>query len=298
MMIRKYRMLALVLFSLIGLSAFGAEKMALKSGDLYSCSLILRNADMAVVLLFGNRVEIPADGIKQISFEDSEDEFEIVLSDGTVLKGQIVDQDNDFYTIGTSAGLNTLEKAKIMEIRNPKLAQFYAPKKAESLGFHAGIFPSYSTVLGGFGSAYNTFWGAGIYAELGLTRGFWICLDSDFYMLTPQFASTNEIVFVIPVQLGFKYEGSFGEQGDAKNPLSNLIWSIKAGAGISGDVLLEQTEARTTAALGLSMAVSYGLKYSIMDFLSAGIGGKTTVVLEPSTYLLIQSVGVVIEFRF
>jgi hypothetical protein len=234
--------------------------------------------------------------VKQISFESSEDEFEIVLNDGTVLRGQIVEQDSDFYTIGSSAGLNTIEKGKVMEIRNPKLAEYYTLKKVDSISFHAGIMPSYSTVLSGFGSYYNTFWGGGIYAELGLLRNFWISMDSDFFMLTPQFASTNEILFLIPIQLGFKYESAFAEQG-SKNPLSHLFWFVKAGVGISTDIFLEKAEGRTSTALAMSMAVSYGMKYAIADFLSVGLGGKTTVVFEPSTYILIQSAGAIVEFK-
>jgi hypothetical protein len=292
------RIVVLFAFAMIaGLNAFSAEKMTLKSGDVYTCDFVLQNAEKVVVLLFGSRVEIPPDEVKQVSFESSEDELEIVLNDNTVLKGQIVEQDSEFYTVGTAAGLNTMEKAKIKEIRNPKYAQFYAAKKADAIGFHAGVFPSYTTVLNGFGTSYNTFWGGEIYAEFGLLRNFWLGLDADFLMLTPQFDSTNEILFMIPVNITFKYESSFGEPGDAKNPFSNLSWYLKAGAGVSVDLFMEQAEARTSTAVAMSMAVSYGLKYAVLDFLSIGLGGKTAAVFEPSTYVFTQSGGVILEFR-
>jgi hypothetical protein len=276
-------------------NAYCMEKLTLKSGDIYSCNFVLRDNAKVVVLLFGYRVEIPVGDVKFLSFEKTEDELEVVLMDDTVIKGQIVEQDDDFYTIGTSAGLNTIEKGKIKVIRNPKYAEHYVVKALDDVKVQLGIVPSYTTILNSFGASYNTFWGAGLYVDVGLLRNFSLGLDLDFMMLSPQFGSTNETLFLLPVFVTFKYENAFGSSGD---PLSKLYWYVKGGAGVSVDIFMEKEEVQTAVAFGISLAVSYGIRYALADGFSIGVGGKTQAIMESSAYALAQSAGVILELKF
>jgi hypothetical protein len=288
-------LLAFVLFVAILVNSYGLEQVLLKTGDVYSCNLVRMDAETVVVLLFSHRVEIKATDVKSVSFEKGEDELEIVLKDDTILKGQIVEQDAEFYTIGTTAGLNTIEKAKIKEIRNPN---YLYVEETGVVSFHAGLLPAYTRVLGGFGSSYNTFWGGELFFEIGFLENLWIGASLDFLMLTPQFESTNESLFLIPANVTFKYERPFNAPRESQNPLTRLYWHVKFGLGVCPIIFHEQAEARTTASVGLSTVAEYGLKYSITEVLSLGIAGKTSVVIQSSAHVLSQSGGLYLEATF
>jgi hypothetical protein len=287
--------LAFVLFVAVLMSSYGIERVSLKTGDVYSCNLVLMDAEKVVVLLFSNRVEILAADVKSVSFENSEDELEIVLKDDTILKGQIVEQDAEFYTIGMSAGLNTIEKAKIKEIRNPR---YLYVEKTDVVSFHAGLLPAYSRVLGGFGSSYNTFWSGELFFEISFLENLWIGASIDFLMLTPEFASTNESLILIPANVTLKYESPFVEPMDPQNLLTRLYWLVKFGLGASPVVFHEKAEARTTASVGLCTVAEYGLKYAINEAFAVGIVGKTSLVIQSSTHVLAQSGGLFLEAAF
>jgi hypothetical protein len=292
---RRKFVLAFVLFVAALVNSYGIEQVLLKSGDVYSCTFVLMDAEKVVVLLFSNRVEISTTDIKSVSFDKSEDEMEIVLKDDTILKGQIVEQDAEFYTIGTTAGLNTIEKAKIKEIRNPKY--LYA-EKTDVVSFHAGLLPAYTRVLGGFGSSYNTFWSGEVYFELSFLENLWIGASLDFLMLTPEFASTNESLFLIPANVSVKYERPFVQPLDPQNLLTRLYWLVKFGLGASPIIFHEKAEARTTVSVGLCTVAEYGLKYAINEAFAVGIVGKTSVVIQSSTHVLAQSGGLFLEATF
>ncbi|MCX7039212.1 MAG: hypothetical protein NT005_08790 [Spirochaetes bacterium] len=291
---RRKLFVAFVLFAAMLMNSYGSEQVLLNSGDVYSCTFVLMNAEKVVVLLYTHRVEINATDVKMVSFENSEDELEIVLKDDTIIKGQIVEQDAEFYTIGTTAGLNTIEKTKIKEIRNPK---YMYVKKADAIQFHIGLLPAYSTVLGDFASAYNTFWSGELYFEISFLKNLWIGVSGDFLMLSPQFASTNETLFLIPANVTLKYESPFVEPMDPKNLLTRLYWHFKFGLGASTIIFTEKAEARTTASVGMCTVAEYGLKYAIVEAFSIGIAGKTSIVIQSSTHVLTQSGGLFLEAK-
>jgi hypothetical protein len=283
---RRKLFVVFILLAAVLMNSYGIEQVLLNSGDVYSCTFVLMNAEKVVVLLFTNRVEINAADVKMVSFENSEDELEIVLKDDTIIKGQIVEQDAEFYTIGTTAGLNTIEKTKIKEIRNPK---YMYVKKADTLSFHIGLLPAYTRVLGGFASSYNTFWSSELFFEISFLKNLWIGVSADFLMLSPQFASTNESLFLIPANVSLKYESPFVEPANPKNPLTRL--------GACTIIFTEKAEARTTASVGICTVSEYGLKYAITEAFSIGVAGKTSIVLQSSTHVLTQSGGLFLEAK-
>jgi hypothetical protein len=292
---RRKILVAFLLFVAVLMNSYGIEQVLLNSGDVYSCTFVLMNAEKVVILLYANRVEINTADVKRVSFADSEDEMEIVLKDDTIIKGQIVEQDAEFYTIGTTAGLNTIEKTKIKEIRNPK---YMFVKKADAIQFHVGLLPAYSRVLGGFGSTYNTFWSGELFFEMSLLKNLWIGVSGDFLMLSPQFDSTNESLFLIPANITLKYERPFVESLDLENLLTRLYWHVKFGLGACAIILTEKAEAKTTVAVGMCTVAEYGLKYAITETFSIGIAGKTSIVIQSSTHVLAQSAGLLLEAKF
>jgi hypothetical protein len=153
-------------------------------------------------------------------------------------------------------------------------------------------------VLGGFGSSYNTFWSGELFFEISFLENLWIGASLDFLMLTPEFASTNESLFLIPANVTVKYERPFGDPADSQNPLSRLYWHVKFGLGACPIIFHEKAEARTTTSVGLSTVAEYGLKYAISKALSLGIAGKTSIVIQSSTHVLAQSGGLFLEATF
>lgn len=292
---RRTIILFLALFAAVAANTHGNEQVLLVKGDLYSCDLVLMDSARVVVLLFAHRVELPMSEVRSVSFENSEDEMEIVLKDDTVLKGQIVGQDADFYTIGTTAGLNTIDKAKIKEIRNPRYLHVENP---DVVSLHVGLVPAYTRVLGGFGESYNTFWSTEAYVEVSFLENLWIGASVDFLMLSPEFDSTNEILFLIPVHASVKYERPFAGPEEPQSLLSRLYWHVEFGLGAGPVMLREKAEARTTASIAMCTAAGYGLKFAISKTLSLGIAGKTSVVLQTSTHVLSQSGSLFLEATF
>ena len=126
---KKY--LLLINFVIINIinNVFAIEKLILNNKDIYTGNLVLITNEKVVFYFLEKRFEFKISEIQKIDFSKSDSEFEIILDDNSKIKGAIIDQDDLFWTIGSSAGITPIEKKRVKEIFNPKFAKYRDPSK-------------------------------------------------------------------------------------------------------------------------------------------------------------------------
>ncbi|MBN1697884.1 MAG: hypothetical protein JW881_10260 [Spirochaetales bacterium] len=294
---RKYICVALLII-LIAPFMYGLERITMKSNqDRYTGNFVMMDREKVVFLLFDRRFEFTHDEIASISFEDTEDEFEILLDDNSVLKGMIVEQDDDYYTIGSSAGLTTIEKARIVSIKNPKFERYFAAEKVVTSAVNTGIVPATTWILNDIGSSYQPYGSLEYYLETDFGTPVLFGIDTAFMMCLPTFGDFSDFLIFIPVHLYIKYLGRFNTSGSGNDVMSKLTWYIKLGTGCAPAFLLETAEGLTSFALSFSNVLDIGVKYMMSDGFFIGIAAKTNLIVQKNSYAIIQSGGFILDFR-
>jgi hypothetical protein len=294
---KKFYVFALAFFVVLS-NIYSIERLLLKTKDIYTGNLAVLNSEKVVFVLLGERFDFKWDQIDVIDFRSSEDEFEIELSDKSILKGSIVDQDEEFYTIGSAAGLTTIDKKKVKEIRNPKFSKFFKKIKKSALDFHIGMVPYTTFVLNDFRTSYQAFWSYELYFESTFFTSVWFGFDATFLMLTPQFGSYNDFIFIVPINFTIRYQDNFFRHKDENHPIRRLFWSLKWGFGFAPSVFTEISEKRSTTAISFSTDLDFGIKYYVAKNFGIGINTKTNLIVQKSSYIATQSAGLILEFQF
>ncbi|MBN2533047.1 MAG: hypothetical protein JXB88_09150 [Spirochaetales bacterium] len=267
------------------------ERITLKeSGDRYSGNFVKMSTKNTVFLLFNQRFEFSNEEIEFINFEDSEDELEILLDDNSILKGMIVDQDDEFFTVGSSAGLTTINKIRILEIKNPRFEEFYVAEKQRTMTVHFGIEPAGSLVLNDFGTSYQPYGSLAAYFEMDFGLPVFFGIDIHAFLNIAQFGDTEDFLLVTPIHVYLKYQ-------DILLGMKQLLWSIKCGVGCAPLIFMETGEGNTSFGIAFSQIADLGVKYKLSDNLSLGGNARTNLVVERTSCILTQSIGIVVEFN-
>jgi hypothetical protein len=286
---RKYLFLIVTLL-LPALTMFGMERITMKSNqDRYSGNFVLMDSEKVVFVMFSQRFVFTHDEIASINFEETEDEFEILLDDNSILKGMIVEQDEEFYTIGSSAGLTTIDKARIVEIKNPKFEEFYKPVEAGAVTLHLGIETAGSLVLNEFGNSYQPYGSFAVYFETDFGIPVFFGIDLHAFLNIAQFGNTEDFLLVMPVHVYLKYQSSLGF-------MKQLLWSVKCGIGCAPLLFLETGEGNTSFGIAFSNVIDLGIKYKLSGNLSLGGNAKANLVVQQTSYIFTQSIGIIVEF--
>jgi len=285
-----------ILFSVVFMNLHGIESLTFKTKEQFSGNLVYKNNERVVFLMLATRFECKAADVDIINFKDSSDEFVIVLDDNSSVKGAIVDQDKDTYTIGSSMGLSPVDKKRVVEITNPKYADFKEPKKEYQLNFNTGVVPFADFILNDLGRFYM---GASVrfFFESNLYTHAWIGLDAGALVYIPIIANLTDKLLLVPVNLTLKYEDNFYRTKNIAEWINNIFWYGKLGVGAAAIMYFQQNESTGATSVGLSMEAEYGIKYSLKGML-IGLSGLTSVILQKESYVLMQSAGFIIELRF
>lgn len=289
-----------VILSFVFTYSFGVEKLLFKSNDRYTGNLVLFSKERTVIVIDDKKLEFQTDKIEQVDFKDSQDEFEIVLSDKSTLRGSVVDQDEEFYTIGSGAGLTTIKKEKVMEIRNAnaKYKDYFVKEKKYNIDFHFGMTPSTTFVLNDLNTSYQAYWSYEMFFESTFFTKAWFGVDISYIMLVPNFGAYTDYLFIIPINFTIKYQDNFFRPKQEGNPLRNLFWYIKMGIGFAPVIFAETAEKRYTYAMSFSSEAEFGIKYYITKFFAVGIDTKTELIVQKNSYVAMQSGGLILEFKF
>jgi hypothetical protein len=275
------------------------EKLTLKSKDKYSGNLILIDKQHVVFLINNQKFEFTIDKIESIDFKESDDEFELVLTDKSVLKGSIVDQDNEFYTVGSAAGLTTINKQKIVEIRNnnKKYKDLFSTRKFDNY-FHIGMIPYTTFILNDVKNTYQSYWSYKLYFESTFFTKAWFGFDISFMMLIPAFGTYNDFLFCVPINFTVKYEDNFYRHKDLNHWSRRLYWHIKFGFGFSPIIFAELADKKNSVSLSVSSEADYGIKFYPSNNFGIGITGTTSLLAQKTSYMIMQSAGLILEFKF
>ena len=293
--------LLVIILSLIFLpDLYPLEILTIKeTNDRYSGDFVKMDRKRVIFILFKQRFKFDLEHIESVNFEDSEDEFEIVLDDESVLRGSIVEEDEKFYTFGSSAGLTTIPKANIVEIRNPQFKEFYEAKVVKTTSdIRVGLIPSYTHVINDFNDSYTSYWGNEVYFEMNLLSPMWFGVDVNFLIFFPRFGDNNDFLYLIPTHLTLKYQANFTQPREQKHFLNDLFWFIKFGFGACPIIFSQKAEETSTAAIALSSALDYGIKLYLSESFALGLNGKTDIIALVSSFVLTQSAGLSVEFTF
>ena len=276
----------LFLFLINSFLLFSGEKIIFKNNDLFSGNLVLLTSENVVFYFLNRRFEFKLSDIKKIDFSESNEEFEILLEDNSKIKGAIVDQDDEFWTIGSSAGITPIEKKRVKEIFNPSFAKYRNPEKRFIFKTNIGIDTNAS------------YWSLKSYFEFNFFLPVYFGFDAGFVMFYPEFGSLNDFLYLVPINFTLKYMDSFYKGTKENHPLNNLFWHIKFGAGFSPIIFSEVKENKATASIGFSGEIDYGIKYAIKKFFVIGISGNSSIIVDKSQFIFLQSAGVTLEFKF
>jgi len=110
-----------ILFFFVTGCLFASETIIMKNKDTYSANLVYLDESVVIFLIKGNRFEFKKDEVSKVDFSKSENEFKIILNDGSSMIGSIIDQNDDFLTIGSNAGITPIEGKIIKQITAVRL---------------------------------------------------------------------------------------------------------------------------------------------------------------------------------
>ncbi|HBD94855.1 MAG: hypothetical protein A2015_01035 [Spirochaetes bacterium GWF1_31_7] len=292
---KKNVILMVLLFITAG--TFASETIRMKNKETYSADLVSLDETKIIFLISGSRFEFEREKVSNVDFSSSNNEFEIILNDGSSMKASIVDQDDEFFTIGSSAGITPIEKKMIKQIKNPLLEKFIRPSIG-TLEFHYGNVAYTTFIINDFSKSYQAYWSYENYIETNFFSKAFFGINISLMMLTPQFNIFNDFIFIIPIHFTLKYEDNFYKHKDAQHWSRNLLWHISGGMGVAIITLFEKEENITTTSVGISAEAGYGIKYLIKKFIALGINGKTGVMSQENTMLFMQSAGIGVEINF
>jgi hypothetical protein len=294
----KSKLAIVFILSMYCLSLSSEEKIYMKSKDIYSCDIVYIDAKKLVFFMLGERFEINVDQIEKIDFASSQNEFEILLDDKTSIKGQIVEEDEDYYTVGSSAGINKIERKKVKEINNPKMKEFRSQEKKYSFKFHTGLTPYTTFVLNDVSKSYQSYWSLTANIESNFYTMAWFGIDISFMMLIPQWGVYNDFLFLTPINFTVMYEDNFYRSKVKNHWSNNLFWHVKMGFGFSPVIFHEIAEKRTSSSVSFSSMADIGIKYYFKKFFALGISGRTNLFAQKYSYMIMQSAGLILEFKF
>ena len=250
----------------------------------------MMDREKAVFLLFDLRFEFTLEEIESIDFTDTEDEFEIILDDDSVLQGMIVEQDDLFFTIGSSAGLTTIDKERILEIKNPRFAEYYEAEKERKTAIHLGVEPAGSVVLNDFGTSYQPYGSLAVSVESDFGSPIFFGLDINVLVNFPRFGDFEDFLLVLPLHLYMKYQGMLAKK-------ENLLWMVKIGAGCAPVIFMETGDSETSTGLAISQVADFGILYKTAGKMRIGGNIKANLVVQHGSFIFTQSAGMVLEFN-
>lgn len=288
----------LIIFILCGVYLFTVEKLIFKNNDVFTGNVVLLTSEKVVFYFLTKRFDFKLSDIKKVDFSESDSEFEIILEDNSKIKGAIVDQDDEFWTIGSSAGITPIEKKKVKEIFNPKLSKYRNPEKKFVFKTNIGIEANSIFVINDFSNYFKSYWSVKNYFEVNFFLPVYFGFDVSFIMFYPEFGSFNDFLYFVPVNFTLKYMDSFYKGKKENHPVSNLFWHIKMGAGFTPIIFSEIKENKVTSSLGFSGELDYGIKYYITKFFSLGISGNSSIIVDKSQFIFLQGAGIITEFKF
>jgi hypothetical protein len=154
---------------------------------------------------------------------------------------------------------------------------------------HLGIEPAGSLVLNDFGSSYQPYGSLAAYFETDFGLPVFFGVDLHAFLNIARFGNTEDFLLVMPVHVYLKYQGIF-------LGMKQLLWSVKCGVGCAPLIFIETGDKNTSFGIAFSQVADLGIKYKLSENFSLGGNTKTNLVVERTSSIFTQSIGIVVEF--
>ena len=174
------------IFLFIGLCISFAlgDVLYLKDGRVYFGNPVSADAGGITFDVFGEMITIDQSEILRTENDPSaiiEKTLEVALKDGSVIKGKIVDYDEEIgFLVDINFGTLTIPAESIRIIEDPVQRNFY-----NGFPLHIGMTGGYFATPGELGTDFGGSFNFSLFAELntGLIRGFFAGLETSYFIL-------------------------------------------------------------------------------------------------------------------
>ncbi|MGQ9615518.1 MAG: hypothetical protein ACUVWJ_03860 [Spirochaetota bacterium] len=275
------------------------DVLYLKDGRVYLGNPVSADATGITFNVFGEMITIDQSEILRTENDHSalrEKPLEVALKDGSVIKGKIVDYDEEIgFLVDINFGALTIPAESIKVIEDPVQRNFY-----NGFPVHLGITGGYHNTMGEPGSDFGGSLNLSLFAEFntGLIRGLFAGIESSYFIMNHK--TDPDLKYNVITLLPYAMYRVLAFQS-YKSFLKSFVPFVALDGGVA---LVAVRDKRTTAIrekygeINLAFSPSMGFDYFITEKILLRLKGGWMFVPQNTSFFNIISVNMGAAYCF